>query len=132
VTAKKIVDHLDNAVIGAECRLLASKVQPASAPVISAEGSAFAGKTFVITGALSVGREEIKAMIEAAGGKVAGSVSKKTDALVAGAEAGTKLTKAQELGVAIWSEADLRALLNSSSLGMLLKDDPVLAKALKP
>jgi DNA ligase (NAD+) len=71
-----------------------------------------AGKTFVLTGTLpSLTRDQAKAMIEAEGGKVAGSVSKKTDYLVAGAEAGGKLTKAQELGIALLDEAGLTALL---------------------
>ncbi|MDP1886347.1 NAD-dependent DNA ligase LigA [Polaromonas sp.] len=70
------------------------------------------GKTFVITGTLpSLSRDEAKDRVEAAGGKVAGSVSKKTDFVVAGTEAGSKLTKAQELGVAIIDEAALLAML---------------------
>jgi DNA ligase (NAD+) len=70
------------------------------------------GKTLVITGTLpTLGREDAKALIEAAGGKVSGSVSKKTNWLVAGEEAGSKLDKARELGVAILDEAGLQALL---------------------
>lgn len=70
------------------------------------------GKTFVITGTLpTLSRDEAKDLVEAAGGKVAGSVSKKTDYVVAGTEAGSKLTKAQELGVAVIDEAALMALL---------------------
>ena len=70
------------------------------------------GKTFVITGTLpTLSRDEAKDRVEAAGGKVAGSVSKKTDFVVAGTEAGSKLTKAQELGVAIIDEAALLAML---------------------
>ncbi|MBS0403133.1 MAG: NAD-dependent DNA ligase LigA [Proteobacteria bacterium] len=71
-----------------------------------------AGKTFVLTGTLpTLSREEAKAMLEAAGAKVAGSVSKKTHCVVAGEEAGSKLDKARELGVPVIDEAGLRALL---------------------
>jgi DNA ligase (NAD+) len=71
-----------------------------------------AGKTFVLTGTFpTLSREEAKTMLETAGAKVAGSVSKKTDYVVAGAEAGSKLTKAQELGVAVLDEAGMLSLL---------------------
>ena len=59
-------------------------------------------------------RDQAKDMIEALGGKVAGSVSKKTDYVVAGAEAGSKLDKAQALGLAILDEDGLRVLLNET------------------
>ena len=71
------------------------------------------GKVFVLTGTLpTLSRDEAKDLIEAAGGKVSGSVSKKTHYVVAGSEAGSKLQKAQELGVPILDEAQLRELLN--------------------
>ena len=71
-----------------------------------------AGKTFVLTGTLpTLGRDDAKDMIEAAGGKVSGSVSKKTSYVVAGTEAGSKLTRAQELGVAVLDEAALLEML---------------------
>ena len=71
-----------------------------------------AGKTVVLTGTLpTLSRDEAKDLLEAAGAKVAGSVSKKTDYLVAGAEAGSKLEKAQQLGVAVLDEQGLRDLL---------------------
>lgn len=71
-----------------------------------------AGKTVVITGTLpTLSRDQVKEVLEAAGAKVAGSVSKKTSYLIAGAEAGSKLAKAQELGVPVLDEAGLHALL---------------------
>ncbi len=80
-------------------------------PAIDAESSVN-GKTFVLTGTLpTLSRDAAKALIEAAGGKVAGSVSKKTNFVVAGDEAGTKLEKAQELGIPLLDEAGLLALL---------------------
>lgn len=87
----------------------------AALPAIPAEGapvSLLAGKTFVLTGTLpTLKRDEAKDLIEAAGGKVSGSVSKKTDYVVAGEEAGSKLDKAIELGVTVIDEAALKKLL---------------------
>ena len=80
------------------------------------EPKALTGKTLVLTGTLpSLGREEAKALIEAAGGKVVGSVSRKTYAVVAGSDAGSKLDKARELGLSIVDEAGLRALLRGGA-----------------
>ena len=75
-------------------------------------GIKLAGKTFVLTGTLAKHtRDEAKKMIEDAGGKVAGSVSKKTDYVVAGADAGSKLDKAKELGVAVINEMEMERLV---------------------
>lgn len=76
-----------------------------------------AGKTVVLTGTLpTMGRDEAKELLEAAGAKVSGSVSKKTSYVVAGAEAGSKLTKAQELGVPVLDEAGMLALLRGEEV----------------
>lgn len=88
------------------------------APTASANGSAedavlLSGKTFVITGTLpTMSREEAKTFIEAHGGKVTGSVSKKTSYLVAGEAAGSKLDKANALGIPVLDEAGLKAMVN--------------------
>jgi DNA ligase (NAD+) len=84
------------------------------APKRAAHG-AFHSLTFVLTGTLpTLSREEAKALIEEAGGKVAGSVSKKTSYVVAGEDAGSKLAKAQELDITVLDEAGLQALLARS------------------
>ena len=76
----------------------------------------FSGKTFVLTGSLEkFTRDEAKAKIEALGGKASSSVSKKTDYVIAGSEAGSKLTKAQDLGVSILSEEEFINMLSKYS-----------------
>jgi DNA ligase (NAD+) len=76
-------------------------------------GTKLAGKTFVLTGTLpTYSRDEAKKMIEDAGGKVTGSVSKKTDYVVAGTDAGSKLDKAKELGVAVIDEDGMKELVS--------------------
>ena len=81
--------------------------------VRAAEGP-FVGMTFCVTGTLSAPRKEIQQRITDAGGKIVGSVSAKLSVLVAGEKAGSKLTKATNLGVDVWSEDDLNARLEGS------------------
>jgi DNA ligase (NAD+) len=98
---RKLIERLRDAGLNFKSELY--KPRAAAGP--------FAGKTFVLTGTLpSLKREEAAAKIEALGGKVSGSVSKKTDYVVAGEEAGSKLDKAQKLGVKIIDEAELLRL----------------------
>ena len=86
---------------------------PEAEPAPSVEELPLAGKTFVLTGTLSQPRTRVKERLQALGAKVAGSVSKKTDYLVAGEEAGSKLEKAQKLGVSVLDEPGLETLLES-------------------
>lgn len=81
--------------------------------VPEADAQPLAGKTFVLTGTLSRPRSELKELLQGLGAKVSGSVSKKTDYLVAGSEAGSKLAKAEQLAVAILDESGLAELLES-------------------
>ena len=92
---------------------------PESAQVASA-GGPLAGKTFVLTGSLpNLSRQDATALIEAAGAKVANSVSKKTGYVVAGLDAGSKLQKARELGITVLDEAQLLGLLDDAKPALL-------------
>ncbi len=91
-------------------RLRAVGMRPQAVPR-PRHGGALHGKTFVLTGTLSQPREAVIARIEMAGGRVSGGVSKKTDYVVAGTDAGTKLEKARQLGVTVVDEIGLEALL---------------------
>ncbi len=94
-----------------EIKTLGINTENLSAPQTMDENNAFFGKTFVITGTLpTYKRSEAAAMIESMGGKVASAVSKKTDYVLAGEEAGSKLTKAQALGITIIDEAEFETM----------------------
>ncbi|MDX3905650.1 MAG: NAD-dependent DNA ligase LigA [Pigmentiphaga sp.] len=94
--------------------LLRNGVTPGTETVVDRTAGEIAGKTFVLTGTLpTMTRDEAADLIRAAGGKVTGSVSKKTHYVVAGTDAGSKLAKAQELGIAVLDEDGLKALLQS-------------------
>lgn len=113
-TARGIVTFLAEPEVRAEiARLREGGVRFPDEVEAAPQGrNVLAGRTFVLTGTLpGMSRNEAKARIEAAGGRVAGSVSRKTDFVVAGEEAGSKLDKARELEIPVMDEAGLRALL---------------------
>ena len=114
ITARCVVDFFSHTQNRELCQRLAEAglvTVSTSEPV----GDLLAGATFVLTGTLpTMSRDEASALIKAAGGKVSGSVSKKTTYVVAGEAAGSKLTKAQSLGVKIISEEDLLKMLSES------------------
>ena len=111
ITALCVVNYFSHEPNRALCRRLMDaglETKATAAPT----GDRYAGKTFVLTGTLpTLTRDEASAMIKAQGGKVSGSVSKKTDFVVAGEAAGSKLTKATELGVTVIDEATLLDML---------------------
>jgi len=118
VAAASVLDYFASAagkkVLARICEL---GIKPASekAAVAAMTKGVFAGKTFVLTGTLpTLTREEATAKIEALGGKVSGSVSKKTDFVLAGEEAGSKLERAKELGVEILAEQEFLEMLGST------------------
>jgi DNA ligase (NAD+) len=90
---------------------LFEKIEPTVEEKVEAISNPFKGKTIVLTGSLSESRGKIKEMLEGLGAKVSGSVSKKTDYLIYGEKAGSKLTKAQKLGVSTLTEEEMRKLL---------------------
>jgi len=116
VAAASVLDYFASPAgkkVLARIRELGIKPHNERISIASPEG-VFAGKTFVLTGTLpTLTREEAKAKIEALGGKVTGSVSKKTDFVLAGEEAGSKLEKAKELGIRVLSEADFLKMCGS-------------------
>ncbi|MEZ4698704.1 MAG: NAD-dependent DNA ligase LigA [Rhodothermales bacterium] len=119
VIAESIVDWFkveDNRTLVADLGRLGLNLArlPEEEPAHDVDSAAF-GKTFVLTGTLpTLGRADAQAMIKAAGGKVASSVSKKTDYVVAGESTGSKYDKAVELGIPILDEAGFRALLGAA------------------
>jgi DNA ligase (NAD+) len=95
--------------------LRASGTVRGASPPSAVQGRGLIGKTFVLTGTLlTLSRDQAKELIEAQGGKVTGAVSGNTNYVVAGAEAGSKLTKAQELGISLLDEAGLLQLLKGN------------------
>lgn len=95
-------------------RLIELGIHWDSLPELNATNSALVGRTVVLTGTLpTLSRDEAKAMLEAAGAKVAGSVSSKTDYVVAGEAAGSKLDKANRLGITVLDEAQMVALIKN-------------------
>jgi len=111
VTARCIVDYF----AGEQARDLIRRLKEAGVNMVSTAEKVddrFAGMTFVLTGTLErFGRKEAQALIEERGGKAAGSVSKKTTYVVAGEAAGSKLKKAQELGIPVLTEDEFAAML---------------------
>ena len=116
VTAEYVVDffsHSQNRELCARLEAAGVLTVDTSAPV----GNLFASKTFVLTGTLpTMSRDEASALIKQNGGKTVGSVSKKTDFVLAGEAAGSKLVKAQELGIKIISESELLKMIETGSL----------------
>ena len=111
--ANSFVEHFKDKENVKELKTLLKFVQPIAPPKKNqAIGGAFSGKTFVLTGTLpNLSRSEASDLIEAKGGKVSSSVSKKTDYVVAGESAGSKLDKANKLGVKVLDEDTLKSLL---------------------
>jgi DNA ligase (NAD+) len=96
-------------------RLAGAGVRMTHASSGAATDPRFAGKTFVFTGSLTtMTRERAQALVADRGGKAAGSVSRKTDYVVAGADAGSKLDKARDLGVAVLTEDEFHAMVDGS------------------
>ena len=111
ITALCVVNYFSHEQNRALCRRL-TEAGLVTTSTAAPTGDRYAGKTFVLTGTLpTMSRDEASALIKAQGGKVSGSVSKKTDYVVAGEAAGSKLTKANELGVTVIDEATLLEML---------------------
>ncbi|MBE6563779.1 MAG: NAD-dependent DNA ligase LigA [Ruminococcaceae bacterium] len=112
VTAQSVVNFFSHSQTRTLIDRLKAYGVKTTEEVIQTEGGAFEGKTFVLTGKLpTMTRDEASALIEARGGKVSSSVSKKTDYVLAGEDAGSKLTKAQQLGLRIIDETEFKELI---------------------
>ncbi len=125
ITADCVVNYFSHPQNVALCeRLIAAGLVTTSTAAPRTEQ--LSGLTFVLTGTLpTMSRDEASALIKAQGGKVSGSVSKKTDYVVAGEAAGSKLTKAQELGVKVIDESSLLTMLGQSSQQTLTQDQDI-------
>ena len=125
ITANCVVDYFSHTQNIALCeRLIAAGLTTTSTAAPRTEQ--LAGLTFVLTGTLpTMSRDEASALIKAQGGKVSGSVSKKTDYVVAGEAAGSKLTKAQELGVTVIDESTLLQMLSAASQETITTDQDI-------
>jgi DNA ligase (NAD+) len=116
--ARAVRTWLDEPANRAEVTRLRGVLRLQNGPALAhAQSDVLAGKTFVITGTLAEPRSTWKERLEAAGAKVSGSVSKKTDYLLAGENAGSKLEKARELNVRVVDEMQAARLLHGESLG---------------
>ena len=119
VIAKSVADYFqseDGIEVVRQLKEAGVSLQSSAEDAVDAAGL-FAGKTVVVTGSLNkYSRDESERRIEQLGGRAASSVSKKTDFLIAGEAAGTKLEKAQSLGVTILTEADFDAMISTKSL----------------
>ena len=117
IAASVVVFFADADNAGLVRRLRQRRVDPREKVAAETPGAdALAGQTFVLTGTLSRPREEVAALLEGAGAKVTDSVSRKTSFVVAGAEPGSKLGKARELGVKVLDEAGLKRLLKEKGV----------------
>ena len=96
-------------------KLIAAGINWPDIEVVEADQQPFAGKTFVLTGTLSKPRQQIKELLQKLGAKVSGSVSKKTDYVVAGDSAGSKREKAESLGVTVLDEEQLEELISDAT-----------------
>ena len=103
--------HTDSTEEDDEEEIVVAEPAPTPEPTANAQDTPFSGKRVCVTGKLSQTRKEIEAALEAAGATIAGAVSKTTDVLIAGEDAGSKLAKANELGITVMTEDEMQAAL---------------------